>query len=152
MPQQEDLRRDGFIEASRKKGHIHADMGSEKLDSDYDAVNYVTPQGNIGYSAATIQGKTIHFFCSITSRGLVMTCPNPGIADFDDFTVNNNKLCFAGAEASLKELLDVQKKAISRESVLMNRPRLEKELDVLPQKVLDILMELAKQQERLSKD
>jgi|GEM_PF-6927668 len=152
MPEKEDLRREGFIEASRKKGHVHAVMGSDKMDSDYDAVNYVTPQGNIGYTAATIQTNTVHFFCSVTARGLVTTFPNPGIGDFNDFTIGTTKMVFAPAQATLKELLDEHKKAISRESVLMNRPRLEKELDMLPQRVLDGLMELAKQQERMSKD
>ncbi len=148
MPDQEDLRRDGFIESSRKKGHIHAVMGSDKLDSDYDAVNYVTPQGNMGYTAATIEGNTICFFCSVTARGLVTTFPDPGIGMGNEITLGRTKMRFAPVKATLKELLEEHKKALGGESVLMSRPQVERELDTLPQKIIDLLKDLAMQQEK----
>jgi hypothetical protein len=147
MPEQEDLRRDGFIEASRKKGHIRATLGTDTLDSDYDAVNYVTPQGNMGYTAATIQGNTICFFCSVTARGLVATFPDPGIGSAPELTLGRTKMRFAKVKATLKELLEEHKTALRGESVLMSRPQVERELDTLPQKIIDLLKDLAMQQE-----
>ena len=150
MPEQETLKTDGFIETSRKKGHISASLGSEKLDSDYDAVNYVNVQGNIGYTAATIDGKTMWFFCSLTAKGLIMTFPDPGIGTSPEITVRGTKMRFAPADAGPKEILTEHRKAIQAESTLMNRPRVEKELDTLPQKVIDLLKDLAMQMEKES--
>jgi len=148
MPEKESLKTDGFIETSRKKGHIRAQMGSDKIDSDYDAVNYVNAQGNIGYTAATIEGNTVCFFCSITSKGLVMTFPDPGLGKDKEISIRGNKMRFAPANAGLKELLTEHRKAIQTESVLMNRPRLEKELDTVPQKVIELMKDLAMQLEQ----
>jgi hypothetical protein len=144
----ETLKTDGFIETSRKKGHISATLGEEKLDSNYDAVNYINAQGNIGYTAATIEGNTICFFCSITAKGLVTTFPDPGIGGDKEMTIRGTKMRFAPVKASLKELLTEHRKAIQTESVVMNRPRVEKELDTLPQKIIELLKDLAMQMEQ----
>ena len=70
MDGEENLRAEGFIEVSRKKGHLRAALGSDKLDSDYDSVNCVTPQGNMGYTTASVGDHPVTFFCSITARNL----------------------------------------------------------------------------------
>jgi len=148
MPEMESLKTDGFIETSRKKGHISAVLGEERMDTDYDAVNYINAQGNIGYTAATIEGKTMWFFCSLTAKGLVTTFPDPGIGAGPEMTVRGTKMRFAPANAGPKEILTEHRKAIQTESTLMNRPRVEKELDILPQKVIDLLKDLAMQMEK----
>jgi hypothetical protein len=142
MPEpEENLQREGFILASKKKGHLRAVMGSDKLDADFDAVNYVTPQGNMGYTVASVQDKPVVFFCSITSRGMVATFPDPGLEMGKDIIVHDTKMHFT----DLKAMLNEHRKALQGENVIMNRPRLEQALDTLPQKVIDLLLAYAKE-------
>jgi hypothetical protein len=145
MEDEENLRAEGFIEASRKKGHLRASMGSDTLDSDYDAVNCVTPQGNMGYTTASVGDKPVTFFCSITARGMVTTLPDPGLNVGPEITVRGTKMHFVPGEATLKAMLAEHKKALIGENVIMNRARLEKELDILPQKVVDLMLAYAQE-------
>ena len=145
MADEENLRAEGFMEASRKKGHLRATLGSDKLDSDYDAVNCVTPQGNMGYTTASVGDRPVTFFCSITARGIVTTFPDPGLGVGSEITVRGTKMHFVPGEATLKELLTEHKKALIGENVIMNRARLEQELDILPQKVVDLMLTYAQE-------
>jgi hypothetical protein len=146
MPEpEENLQREGFILASKKKGHLRAVMGSDKLDADFDSVNYVTPQGNMGYTVASVQDKPVVFFCSITSRGMVATFPDPGLEMGKEIIVHDTKMHFTEASDDLKTMLNEHRKALQGENVIMNRPRLEQALDTLPQKVIDLLLAYAKE-------
>jgi hypothetical protein len=146
MPEpEENLQREGFILASKKKGHLRATMGSDKLDADYDSINYVTPQGNMGYTVTSVQDKPVVFFCSITSRGMVATFPDPGLEMGKEIIVHDTKMHFTDASDDLKAMLDEHRIALHGENVIMNRPRLEQALDTLPQKIIDLLLAYAKE-------
>jgi hypothetical protein len=145
MSGQESLKTDGFVETGRRNGHLRFELGDRKDEMDYQGIKYVNAQGTIGYIAATAEGQTINFFVSFTAKGQVITVPEIGGEFGNEVMVQNMKLHFVKMGASLKDMFEEHRRCLTTESVQMNRARLDKELDTLPQRVVDMLIAFAKQ-------
>jgi len=145
MPGEDALQREGFQEVERNKGHLSVDMGSERHDADYDAINYIHVGGTIGYTAVTVQGDTQYFFVSVTARGLLYTVPPLGAELGDELSHHGTRILFAPTSKDIKGFLDTHQDALRTESVLIDRMRLMDELRVAPQKIVNLMMEIAKE-------
>jgi hypothetical protein len=137
-----DFEGEGFKEFSRTSGKLRFESDGEVQEKDYSAVNYINAAANIGYSEVTVEGKPDSIFVSRTVDGIVLTMPGEQAGPAPFPVEGYLTLTIVASGSGPKAFYEAHVQAIGEEPLLSDRAWLEKEVPVLGQRALDVMMKI----------
>jgi len=131
-----------FGELSKTTGKLSFESEGTVDEKEYSSVNRINSAGTIGYSEVEVDGKVDCIFISRTAGGVVLTMPGdqtgPTPLPIEGYAAVSTVM--SGSPAA--EFYQAHMRALAGEPPVADRPWLEREVPVLPQRALDVTMKI----------
>ena len=137
-----DIEQEQFRELSKTSGKVRFEAEGTAEEKEYSSDNFINSAGTMGYALVVVEGKPDFILVSRSERGIVLTMPGdqtgPSPLPIEGYAA----ISTVRSGSPLSEFYDAHIRALAGDKPLADRPWLEREVPVLPQRALDVAMKI----------